>query len=67
VGGECLRWWCGDLRFDRLAPRGAAAWSASPRNWLRSIIEEKERGRKEMLADVGIGAHVAGMRVNVAG
>ena len=31
----------------RLVPRGAAAWSASPRNWLRSIIEEKERGWKE--------------------
>jgi hypothetical protein len=31
----------------RLVPRGAAAWSASLCNWLRSIIEEKERGWKE--------------------
>jgi hypothetical protein len=32
----------------RLVPRGAIACSASPRNWLRSIVEEKERGWKEM-------------------
>jgi hypothetical protein len=31
----------------RLVPRGAIAWSASPRNWLRSIVEEKERDWKE--------------------
>jgi hypothetical protein len=58
VGRECLWWWCGKLRFDlsdelyaetvlkhstRLVPRGAAAWSASSRNRLRNIMEEKKR------------------------
>jgi hypothetical protein len=61
-GAECLRWWCGDLRFDRLIPRGAAAWSASLRNWLRSVIKEKERGWREKQVNISKGAH---MRLNV--
>ncbi len=44
----------------RLIPQGAAAWSASPNNRLRSIVEEKVTGWNEKQGkDVSKGTHAA--------